>query len=171
MRVVLGGMNPEQVTQMMQNPAFQQLMSSIMSSPETMQRMTESVPGMQEMLNANPGAREMLSNPEAMRNMMTPENLQALMQLQQSLQTLQRGGLGSLFNLPPASGQGPDMASLLGGLAQPQPQPAADPETTYANQLQQLQEMGFFDREANVRALQATGGNVHAAVERLLSQL
>jgi ubiquilin len=29
--------------------------------------------------------------------------------------------------------------------------------------------MGFFDREANIRHLQATGGNVNAAVERLLS--
>lgn len=28
--------------------------------------------------------------------------------------------------------------------------------------------MGFYDREANVRALVATGGNVNAAVERLL---
>lgn len=30
-------------------------------------------------------------------------------------------------------------------------------------------DMGFFDREANVRALQQTGGNVNAAVERLLA--
>ena len=33
-----------------------------------------------------------------------------------------------------------------------------------------LQEgMGFWDRDANVRALQATAGNVNAAVDRLLS--
>jgi ubiquilin len=31
------------------------------------------------------------------------------------------------------------------------------------------QDMGFFDRDANIRALQATGGNVNAAVDRLLS--
>lgn len=31
-----------------------------------------------------------------------------------------------------------------------------------------LQDMGFFDQEANIRALQATGGNVNAAVDRLL---
>jgi hypothetical protein len=28
--------------------------------------------------------------------------------------------------------------------------------------------MGFYDQEANIRALQATGGNVNAAVDRLL---
>ena len=34
-----------------------------------------------------------------------------------------------------------------------------------------LQDMGFSDRPANVRALQAVSGNVNAAVERLLSGL
>jgi ubiquilin len=28
--------------------------------------------------------------------------------------------------------------------------------------------MGFYDEQANIQALQATGGNVNAAVERLL---
>ncbi len=31
-----------------------------------------------------------------------------------------------------------------------------------------LQGMGFYDRQANIMALQATGGNVNAAVDRLL---
>jgi len=30
--------------------------------------------------------------------------------------------------------------------------------------------MGFFDTDANLRALVATGGNVNAAVERLFAQ-
>ncbi|KAF3528451.1 hypothetical protein DY000_02036508 [Brassica cretica] len=34
------------------------------------------------------------------------------------------------------------------------------PEELYATQLQQLEEMGFFDRAANIRALRATNGNV-----------
>ncbi|KAK7356289.1 hypothetical protein VNO80_15557 [Phaseolus coccineus] len=41
------------------------------------------------------------------------------------------------------------------------------PEQLYASQLSQLQEMGFFDTQENIRALAATSGNVHA-VERLL---
>jgi len=44
----------------------------------------------------------------------------------------------------------------------------APPEELYATQLSQLQEMGFFDTQENIRALIATAGNVHAAVERLL---
>ena len=45
------------------------------------------------------------------------------------------------------------------------------PEELYATQLSQLQEMGFFDTQENIRALRATSGNVHAAVERLLGNL
>ena len=45
------------------------------------------------------------------------------------------------------------------------------PEELYATQLAQLQEMGFFDTQENIRALWATAGNVHAAVERLLGNL
>ena len=51
--------------------------------------------------------------------------------------------------------------------------PAAptDPATTYASQQQQLQDMGFTDVAANLRALVQTQGNVNAAVERLLSSM
>jgi ubiquilin len=52
-----------------------------------------------------------------------------------------------------------------------QPPPVQNPEELYRTQLQQLQDMGFINREANIAALQATGGNVNAAVERLLNQL
>jgi hypothetical protein len=31
-----------------------------------------------------------------------------------------------------------------------------------------MQAMGFYDEQANIQALQATGGNVSAAVDRLL---
>jgi ubiquilin len=49
--------------------------------------------------------------------------------------------------------------------------PCADPQEAYRDQLQQLRDMGFINTEANLAALQATGGNVNAAVERLLNQL
>jgi ubiquilin len=45
---------------------------------------------------------------------------------------------------------------------------AATPQERYRVQLQKLQEMGFSDEEANLSALQATGGSVNAAIERLL---
>ncbi|CAN6191547.1 unnamed protein product [Urochloa humidicola] len=45
------------------------------------------------------------------------------------------------------------------------------PEELYATQLSQLQEMGFFDTQENLRALIATSGNVHAAVVLFLGNL
>jgi len=86
---------------------------------------------------------------------------------------------GMLGGAQGAPGQGgvPDLSALAGmigggglGTFAPPP-PVSDPETAYAGQLQQLADMGFYDRESNIRALQATGGNVSAAVERLLSQM
>lgn len=43
------------------------------------------------------------------------------------------------------------------------------PEERYRTQLEQLSGMGFVNREANLQALQATLGDVNAAVERLLA--
>lgn len=44
------------------------------------------------------------------------------------------------------------------------------PEVRFQSQLQQLATMGFVDREANIRALTATGGDVNAAIDRLLAR-
>lgn len=44
------------------------------------------------------------------------------------------------------------------------------PEERYSQQLQQLSEMGFSNREANLQALIATFGDINAAIARLLPQ-
>ncbi|KAG6380565.1 hypothetical protein JVT61DRAFT_4928 [Boletus reticuloceps] len=60
------------------------------------------------------------------------------------------GGLGS-FGAPPAA-----------------PADTRPPEERFQVQLQQLQDMGFSNAAQNVRALLATGGNVHSAIEYIL---
>lgn len=53
----------------------------------------------------------------------------------------------------------------------PSPQ-VQTPEVRFQQQLEQLNAMGFINREANLQALIATGGDINAAIERLLgSQL
>ena len=47
--------------------------------------------------------------------------------------------------------------------------PPVPPAERFARQLTSLNDMGFTDTEANIRALEAAGGNVNRAVERLLS--
>jgi ubiquilin len=51
------------------------------------------------------------------------------------------------------------------------PPPPADtrpPEEMYAEQLRQLNEMGFFDFDRNVQALRRSGGSVQGAINQLL---
>ncbi|RUS92132.1 hypothetical protein EGW08_000156 [Elysia chlorotica] len=57
------------------------------------------------------------------------------------------------------------MMQMMVGGQQNQP-----PEQRFASQLEQLATMGFMDREANIRALTATFGDVNAAIDRLLQQ-
>ena len=114
------------------------------------------------------------------------------MQLQQSGMLPGIGGMGGMmppagfgFPVPPPPAApsalgGLDFSSLLAGQqtggfaptipsAAPQPPPTQSPEPgLYASQMQQLQAMGFSDAAANMQALNATGGNVNAAIERLL---
>ena len=59
----------------------------------------------------------------------------------------------------------------LGGGAPVRSQPQDDrpPEDRYAEQLRQLNDMGFYEFERNVEALRRTGGSVQGAVEYLLT--
>ncbi|CAM8904607.1 unnamed protein product [Rhodiola kirilowii] len=169
-----GGMpDPALMNQMLQNPAMSQMMQSVLSNPQYMNQLLNFNPQMRTLLDSNPQLREMMQNPEFLRQLTSPETMQQMMTLQQSLLPMlnqQQGARGA--------GQTGDAAGLetlmnmFGGLGtgglNP---PSGPPEEIYATQLGQLQEMGFFDTQENIRALQATSGNVHAAVERLLNNL
>lgn len=74
------------------------------------------------------------------------------------------------LNFSSLFGNNPSMGGAGAGITATPPAPAApmDPAVRFASQLQQLQDMGFSDQAANLAALQATGGSVNAAVERLL---
>ena len=64
--------------------------------------------------------------------------------------------------MPPAAG-GTAASSIGGSVAQP-----AAPGQRFRMQLQNLHDMGFMDRSANIRALTSTSGNVNRAIELLL---
>nr|ODN83854.1 ubiquilin [Cryptococcus depauperatus CBS 7841] len=51
----------------------------------------------------------------------------------------------------------------------PAPRDERPPEEIYATQLGQLNGMGLWDAQKNIRALRATGGNVEAAIELIFS--
>lgn len=71
------------------------------------------------------------------------------------------------------------LVQMLGGLGSAGTRPgvgstnetdSTPPEERYSQQLQQLNEMGFTNREANLQALVATLGDINAAIARLLPQ-
>jgi ubiquilin len=63
------------------------------------------------------------------------------------------------------------MMQLFGGMGAPPPQPQDNrpPEERYADQLRQLNDMGFFDFDRNIAALRRSGGSVQGAIEHLLN--
>ncbi|GAV60128.1 ubiquitin domain-containing protein/UBA domain-containing protein [Cephalotus follicularis] len=182
MEHMLGSGMPDaaQLNQLLQNPAISQMMQSLLSNPQYMnQILNQQLRGMPEI---NPQMREMMQNPEILRQLASPETMQQMLALQQSLlsqfgrqqSTQDSAQTGATAGLGTPNNNGLEfLMNMFGGLgtgslsATPN-QPNVPPEELYATQLSQLQEMGFFDTQENIRALRATAGNVNAAVERLL---
>ncbi|KAF9053941.1 hypothetical protein BDZ89DRAFT_1098362 [Hymenopellis radicata] len=83
-------------------------------------------------------------------------------------------GSPSPFGMDPALmqqllGAGPFGGGMGGGMGGfGAPADTRSPEERFQVQLQQLQDMGFTNASQNVRALLATGGNVHSAIEYIL---
>nr|XP_043640217.1 ubiquitin domain-containing protein DSK2b-like [Erigeron canadensis] len=166
------------MSQLMQNPAVSQMMQSLLSNPQYMEQVIGQNPQLRSMFDSNPQLREMMQNPEVLRQLTSPQMMQQMMSLQQLLpqlnqqqSTLDPTQTGAATGTP--NNMGLDMLMNmfggLGGAGLTVPNvPDVPPEELYATQLSQLQEMGFFDTQENIRALRATSGNVHAAVERLL---
>ena len=162
----IGGGMPDEATMRRQmeaiqnNPAlmqmFSQTMSQIASDPNALENLRRSNPEFDAMLRQQPQIAEQMRNPEFLRALADPQTLQAMQHLQRVMGgSAAGGGLGG---------------SPFGGMgAPPSVTPPADPETAYAAQISQLNDMGFFDPAENVRALVATNGNVSAAIERLLN--
>ncbi|CAG9954996.1 unnamed protein product [Clonostachys rosea f. rosea IK726] len=98
---------------------------------------------------------------------------------QQNTQQAAANPFAALFPPPGGSqenpfGMNPEMMQQImqmmggGGAAQASPPDNRPPEERYADQLRQLNDMGFFDFDRNVAALRRSGGSVQGAVEYLL---
>lgn len=140
------GMEPSademaQMAQMMQNPeAMESVINLMTSNPELMQNIMAMNPRFQAL---PPEMRQMMTNPDFLRLAMS-----------MNTSAMANGGQATPFGqfTPPAA-----------------PVSSEPPEIRFQNQLAQLNDMGFFDADENIRALLATGGNVNAAIERLLN--
>uniref|UniRef100_A0A0D9VP57 Ubiquitin-like domain-containing protein n=1 Tax=Leersia perrieri TaxID=77586 RepID=A0A0D9VP57_9ORYZ len=177
-----GGSDASFLSQVFQNPTMMQMMQNIMSNPQSMNQLLNINPNVRNMMESNTQLREMFQNPEFVRQLTSPETLQQLITFQQSLMSQlgqQQAGQERIQSGAGAGAGNVNLNNLMslfsglgagGGLGVPNT-PNEPPEVLYATQLSQLQEMGFFDTQENIRALVATAGNVHAAVERLLGNI
>ncbi len=75
------------------------------------------------------------------------------------------GGAGGLGGLPPSLFPSAPLSPAATAASTIDMRP---PEERYAEQLRQLNEMGFFDFDRNIEALRRSGGNVNGAVGYLL---
>ncbi|KAF7723556.1 hypothetical protein EC973_001845 [Apophysomyces ossiformis] len=186
-----GAPDPAMMNQMLQNPLFAQYMSSVLQNPAVLDSIIASNSQLSSMgpevrgMMQSPEFRQMISNPDMIRQMATMASAFQSMQQPYQQQTDQTAQQQQQQQTPPANpfaafGNTPAidpqlqerMAALLMGGANPMaaaPVDSRPPEERFQVQLQQLNEMGFWDAAKNIRALQATGGNVNAAIEMLLS--
>ncbi|XP_006898960.1 PREDICTED: ubiquilin-2-like isoform X2 [Elephantulus edwardii] len=148
------------VASIFSTPGMQSLLQQITENPQLIQNML-SAPYMRNMmqsLNQNPdlAAQMMLNNPLFAANPQLQEQMRP--QLPAFLQQMQNSDTLSAISNPRA------MQALVGA----NPPQLPNPEIRFQQQLEQLNAMGFLNREANLQALIATGGDINAAIERLL---
>ncbi|XP_074933585.1 ubiquilin-1-like isoform X5 [Phalacrocorax aristotelis] len=176
--------NPDLAVQMMlNNPLFA-------GNPQLQEQMRQQLPTFLQQMQ-NPDTLSAMSNPRAMQALLQiQQGLQTLATEAPGLIPGFSPGLGGLGstgaptgstvpssvpseNTSPTSGAAEPghqqfvqqmLQALAGANAQLQ-----NPEIRFQQQLEQLSAMGFLNHEANLQALIATGGDISAAIERLLA--
>ncbi|EPZ33205.1 Ubiquilin domain-containing protein [Rozella allomycis CSF55] len=177
------GLNDPGFASMLNNPALLQMsMQMLASNPQMLQTILNSNP---QFASLSPEMRQMMSSPEMIRLLSDPNIIQQAMGMNAGMNSF---GMGAPPAANPTTPQSPAVGQIPGalggsgfnpalfqqmmtGMMPPAPPVSNEPpEVRYEVQLRQLNDMGFFDPVNNIRALQATGGNVNSAVEYLLSR-
>ncbi|XP_068032657.1 ubiquilin-1 isoform X5 [Anomalospiza imberbis] len=171
--------NPQLMQNMLSAPYMRSMMQSLSQNPDLAVQMQ------------NPDTLSAMSNPRAMQALLQiQQGLQTLATEAPGLIPGFNPGLGGLGssgaptastvpssvsteNTSPASGTAEPghqqfVHQMLQALAGANAQQLQNPEVRFQQQLEQLSAMGFLNREANLQALIATGGDINAAIERLL---
>ncbi|KAM5329971.1 ubiquilin-1 isoform 2-T2 [Glossophaga mutica] len=170
--------NPQLMQNMLSAPYMRSMMQSLSQNPDLAAQMQ------------NPDTLSAMSNPRAMQALLQiQQGLQTLATEAPGLIPGFTPGLGALGSTGGSSGTNSSSSApsenpsptaattepghqqfiqqMLQALAGVNPQ-LQNPEVRFQQQLEQLSAMGFLNREANLQALIATGGDINAAIERLL---
>lgn len=166
--------------QQLQNPEVQNLASN----PRAMSALSQIQQGLSQLQSESPslfqgmtglGAAQPGSTPAAPGNSSAPATSPSPTTTPASTPAAPPAGGGVSAGGPLGQGQqsNPEaFSSMMSQMMQMMVngQQNQSPEQRFASQLEQLASMGFVDREANIRALTATLGDVNAAIDRLLQQ-
>ncbi|CAG5122121.1 unnamed protein product [Candidula unifasciata] len=163
MQANLSSMMPT-LLQQMQNPELQ----SMVTNPRAVDALMQIQSGLSTLQQESPN---LFSNLTGVRNVpTTTTGVSAPATTTPSSTTAPTTGSATT----PAGQQGnPEafstlMAQMMQMMVGGQQNSTQPPEQIYASQLEQLSTMGFVDREANIRALIASFGDVNVAIDRLL---
>ncbi|KXJ11897.1 ubiquilin-1 [Exaiptasia diaphana] len=160
---------PEMMTQM-QNPEMQRHMTN----PRVIQALTQIQQGFQQLQTEAPDLVPSVMGSGTTAPRSTSNTSATAGTTNTTTSTTTTPTTGSTPT-PPLSGLGQNpamaqlMAQMMSSMSQnPAQSPVQNPEVRFRAQLDQLAAMGFVDRQRNIQALIATGGDVNAAIERLL---
>ncbi|KAF6128071.1 ubiquilin 1 [Phyllostomus discolor] len=185
--------NPQLMQNMLSAPYMRSMMQSLSQNPDLaaqlQEQMRQQLPTFLQQMQ-NPDTLSAMSNPRAMQALLQiQQGLQTLATEAPGLIPGFTPGLGALGSTGGSSGTNSSSSTtsenpsptaattepghqqfiqqMLQALAGVNPQ-LQNPEVRFQQQLEQLSAMGFLNREANLQALIATGGDINAAIERLL---
>ncbi|XP_053134446.1 ubiquilin-4 [Hemicordylus capensis] len=169
---LFAGNPPLQEQLRLQLPAFLQQMQnpdslSILTNPRAMQALLQIQQGLQTLQTEAPGLVPSLGTFGTPRVVVPPPPSSAA---GSAIPETPVSSTSTPVSASPAGDSSPHqqlmqhMIQLLAGANSQAP----SPEVRFQQQLDQLQAMGFINREANLQALIATGGDINAAIERLL---
>lgn len=184
------GTRPQGIPQM--TPGLQEAMRNhLQNNPAIMQGMLRERLGAGATPDAVNAATRMMTDPSIIESMAKPEVRAAMQKIQDGFAVINQqapdlaramgvpdisnipGGLSSINlgalggSMSSAGGQG--SGASLGGARAHTTQ--AQLEEQWKNELKQLSDMGFGDKEKNIRALQATSGDVQRAVNWLVENI
>lgn len=166
----------DQITNMM--PNFLERMQSpevqsVMSNPQALNAIMQIQQGMEQLRQVAPDLVGTMGIPPPVVPVTLGGNATPPTTTSSTTSGTDASRTAGLIPPSPTAGHNPAlfsefMARMISGMANTQ-DPSQPPEERYRAQLEQLTQMGFVNREANLQALIATFGDINAAVERLLS--
>jgi len=152
-----GVLDPNTLAGIFSNPMMQTQIQQLLRNPEFLNELFDQNPFLQRLISTNPEMLNMLNNPQLSQNLTDPSFISQFLDNNNLGQTTGED-FGTFGNL--------NLGQLFNDI-QTQNQ-TQTPEEKYSSQLTQLNDMGFSNKEQNLKALAETGGSVERAIERLL---